>query len=63
LESSYKACLAYEMINDGLIVELEKPMPLIYKEVRLDVGYRLDLFVDIKLLLKSKLQKHLQTYI
>ena len=35
LESSYKACLSYELIKDGLFVEIEKPMPLIYKEVNL----------------------------
>jgi len=33
LESSYKACLSYEMIQDGLFVEAEKPMPLIYRDV------------------------------
>ena len=54
LESSYKACLAYEMINDSLFVEIEKPMPLIYKEVRLDIGYRLDLFVEHKVVIEIK---------
>ena len=35
LESSYKVCLSYEMIEDGLFVEAEKPMPLIYHDVKL----------------------------
>jgi len=54
LESSYKACLAYEMINDGLFVEIEKPMPLVYKEVKLDIGYRLDLLVEHKIVIEIK---------
>ena len=43
LESSYKECLAYELNKKGLIVEKEKPVPLIYEEVKLECGYRLDL--------------------
>jgi GxxExxY protein len=39
LESSYKECLCYEMIKDGLFVEKEKPMPLVYEEVKLDIGF------------------------
>jgi GxxExxY protein len=54
LESSYKECLCYEMINDGLYVEKEKPMPLIYEEVKLDIGYRLDLLVDNKVVIEIK---------
>ena len=46
LESSYKECLAYEMTKDGLLVEKEKPMPLIYQDIKLDIGYRLDLLVE-----------------
>jgi len=46
LESSYKVCLAYELINDNLYVEVEKPMPLVYEKVQLEVGYRIDLFVE-----------------
>jgi GxxExxY protein len=46
LESSYKECLAYEMMKNGLFVEKEKPMPLVYQDVKLDIGYRLDLLVD-----------------
>jgi len=54
LESSYKACLAYELINSGLYVECEKPMPLIYKEVRLDIGYRLDMLIESRVVVEVK---------
>lgn len=46
LESAYEACLAYELAERGLKVEQPKPLPLVYKAVRLDCGYRLDLLVD-----------------
>jgi len=41
LESSYKECLYYVLTNGGLFVEKEKPLPLVYEEVKLDIGYRL----------------------
>lgn len=46
LESAYEACLAYELSKAGLRFERQKPMPLIYEGVKLDVGYRLDLIVE-----------------
>ena len=46
LESAYQECLAYELRNDGLHIELEKAMPIKYKEIQLDHGYRIDLLVD-----------------
>jgi GxxExxY protein len=46
LESAYEACLAYELSKAGLRFERQKPMPLIYESVKLDVGYRLDLIVE-----------------
>src|ERR1051325_3450681 len=46
LESAYEACLAYELSKAGLRFERQKPMPLIYEDVKLDVGYRLDLIVE-----------------
>ena len=46
LESAYEACLAYELSQAGLRFERQKPMPLIYEQVKLDVGYRLDLLVE-----------------
>ena len=46
LESAYEACLAHELSKTGLRFERQKPMPLIYDDVKLDVGYRLDLIVE-----------------
>jgi GxxExxY protein len=46
LESAYEACLAYELRNEGLKVLTQVPLPLVYREVRLDAGYRLDLLVE-----------------
>jgi GxxExxY protein len=54
LESAYKACLAYELRLHGLYVETEKPMPLIYKEIKLDTGYRMDLLVERKVVVEVK---------
>jgi len=54
LESAYKECLFYEIQKAGLHVEKEKPMPLIYEEVKLDVGYHIDLFVENKLVIDTK---------
>ena len=46
LESAYEECLAYELREKGLKVEQQKPIPIIYKEVKLDCGYRIDLLVE-----------------
>jgi GxxExxY protein len=46
LESAYKECLYYKLNKDGLFVEKEKPMPLIFEEVKLECGYRVDLLVN-----------------
>lgn len=54
LESSYKECLFYEINKAGFQVEKEKPMPLIYEEVKLDIGYRLDIIVESKLVIEIK---------
>ena len=45
LESAYEACLVYELNKRGLQVERQKPLPLVYEEVKLDCGYRLDIVV------------------
>ena len=52
LESAYVECLFYELQKAGLFVEKQKPLPLIYKEVRLDAAYRLDLIVEHKVIVK-----------
>lgn len=54
LESTYQACLNYELIESGLYVRKELALPLIYKEIRLDVGYRLDLLVENKVVVEVK---------
>ena len=46
LESAYDACLAYELLQKGLGIERQKPMPLVYRGQLLDVGYRIDLLVE-----------------
>ena len=54
LESAYQECLYYELRNLGLLVEREKPMPIVYKEVKLDHGYRIDLLVEKKVVIEIK---------
>lgn len=46
LESAYERCLEFELIKQGLSVERQKPLPLKYKDVRLDEGYRIDLLIE-----------------
>ena len=54
LESAYLECLFYELQQAGLSVEKQKPLPLIYKDVKLDAGYRLDLIVEGKVIIELK---------
>lgn len=54
LESSYLECLYYELQKSGLKVEKQKTLPLIYNEVKLEIGYRLDLFVEGKVVVELK---------
>ena len=54
LESAYEKCLFYELKKIGLRVEKQKPLPLIYEEVKLDVGYRIDIIVENKLIIENK---------
>jgi GxxExxY protein len=54
LESAYQACLVYELRNKGLKVEVEKPLPLIYEEVKLECGYRIDLLVENQVVVELK---------
>ncbi len=46
LESAYEECLAYELSHAGLAFKRQHPLPVVYKEVRLDCGYRLDLVIE-----------------
>ncbi|TAL64255.1 MAG: GxxExxY protein [Bacteroidetes bacterium] len=54
LESAYEECLHYELDKAGLVVCKQKPMPLIYEEKKLDLGYRIDLFVESKVIIEIK---------
>ena len=54
LESAYKECLYTELRKCGLEVEKEKPLPLIYEEVKLERRYKVDLFVENKIVVKIK---------
>lgn len=54
LESAYEECLNYELNKNGLMVKRQVPIPVIYEEVRLDCGYRLDLLVNEKVILEIK---------
>jgi GxxExxY protein len=54
LESAYLECLCYELQKAGLYVEKQKSLPLVYKSVKLDAGYRLDLIVENKVIIEIK---------
>ncbi|MCC9072057.1 GxxExxY protein [Flavobacterium sp. F-65] len=54
LESAYEECLYYELKKTGLEIEKQKGLPLIYEEVKLDIGYRLDIIIENKLILEIK---------
>lgn len=54
LESAYQECLFYELKLAGMKVIKEKPMPIVYKEVKLDHGYRIDLLVEDKVVIEIK---------
>ena len=54
LESTYETCLAYELQQLGLSFERQKALPLVYKEIRLDQGYRIDLLVEEKVVVEIK---------
>ena len=54
LESAYEECLFYELKKTNLKVEKQKPLPLIYEEVNLEVGYRIDIMVEDKFIVEVK---------
>ena len=54
LESAYKECMYYKLTKAGFFVEREKAMPLVFEEVKLDCGYRIDLVIENKLVLELK---------
>jgi len=54
LESAYQVCLAFELRDRGLQVETEVSLPVVYREVQLDVGYRIDLLVENQVVVEIK---------
>jgi len=54
LESVYESALAYDLREVGFYVQCQVPMPLVYKEVKMEVGYRLDLLVENKVIIEVK---------
>ena len=54
LESAYEECLAYELKQAGLNLERQKPLPVVYKEIKLECGYRIDILVENAVILELK---------
>lgn len=54
LESAYEECLYFKLVNLGLHIEKQKGLPLVYEQVRLDIGYRVDLILEHKLIIEIK---------
>jgi GxxExxY protein len=54
LESAYEVCLCHELSTCGLKIEKQKAIPLVYKGIKLDVGYRLDLIVENQVIVEIK---------
>lgn len=54
LESAYEECMFYELKKTGVKVEKQKPLPLIYEDVKLEIGYRVDLITENKVILEIK---------
>ncbi|MBP1641189.1 MAG: hypothetical protein H6Q17_2772 [Bacteroidetes bacterium] len=54
LESAYRTCLAFELRKAGLKVEEERALPLIYEEIKMDCGYRIDLLIESKVVVELK---------
>lgn len=54
LESAYEECLFYKLKKTRLYIEKQKALPIIYEEVKLDIGYRIDIIIENKLILEIK---------
>ena len=54
LESAYEACLYHELLLTGIAVIQQKPLPLIYREIKLECGYRVDFLVENKVIIEVK---------
>ena len=60
LESAYEACLVYELVQRGLSIEQQKTLLVIYRDVRVDCGYRIDLFVEKQVIVELKAVEKLE---
>ncbi|MBC2736872.1 MAG: GxxExxY protein [Desulfobacteraceae bacterium] len=54
LESTYQQCLAHELSRNGINFQIEQPLPVDYKDIRLDCGYRIDLLVEKEIIVELK---------
>lgn len=54
LESTYQACLAYELHKAGFSIQKEAALPVIYQDVKLECGYRIDLWINNKVIIEIK---------
>jgi len=54
LESAYEECLCFELQQAGLKVERQKPVPVVYKDIKLDCGYRIDVLVENQIIIELK---------
>jgi len=59
LESAYEACLEYELQAKGLKVERQKPLPIVYKDIHLEHGFRIDLLVENAVIVELKVVEEL----
>lgn len=60
LESAYEACLIYELVSKNLKIERQKSLPIKYKGIQLDCGYRIDLLVENKIIVEIKAVEKLE---
>ena len=60
LESTYQACLMYELVQRGLLVEKEKPMSVTYKGTVINCGYRIDILVERRVIVELKVVERLE---
>ena len=54
LESAYEECLFFELEKSGLKIEKQKALPLVYEDVKLEIGYRLDIMIENKFIIEIK---------
>ena len=59
LESTYEECLCFELNENGVVFKRQMPLPIVYKSVRLDCGYRIDLVIENRLILELKATERL----